>query len=130
MDDYSDDGGGCCPGCCRAADLGVHDYCIPCDTSPTCARAAQKPVSQTDLEPRARIAVGFMTAETKARIVTKKHKDGEEKKKRRHVDGKSKTEKSHDDQKNAESFDDEKQQSSRRKHHEGHGKETQGECQS
>lgn len=27
----------CCPGCCRAADLGTHDYCLDCDPNPCCA---------------------------------------------------------------------------------------------
>jgi len=26
----------CCPGCCRAADLGTHDYCLDCDPNPCC----------------------------------------------------------------------------------------------
>ncbi|KFH43408.1 hypothetical protein ACRE_058530 [Hapsidospora chrysogenum ATCC 11550] len=26
----------CCLGCCRAADLGTHDYCLDCDPNPCC----------------------------------------------------------------------------------------------
>lgn len=34
------DSGGCCPSCCRAPDLGVHDYCIPCASNPSCPRSS------------------------------------------------------------------------------------------
>ncbi|KAK1242144.1 hypothetical protein MKX07_000130 [Trichoderma sp. CBMAI-0711] len=26
----------CCIGCCKAADFGTHDYCLPCETNPSC----------------------------------------------------------------------------------------------
>lgn len=29
----------CCPSCCRAADLGSHDYCLECDTNPCCTNS-------------------------------------------------------------------------------------------
>lgn len=28
--------GDCCPSCCRASDFGTHDYCLPCETNPSC----------------------------------------------------------------------------------------------
>jgi hypothetical protein len=33
--------GSCCPSCCNAADLGTHDYCLPCGTNPTCSSAVK-----------------------------------------------------------------------------------------
>ncbi|KJZ80245.1 hypothetical protein HIM_00095 [Hirsutella minnesotensis 3608] len=41
--------GGCCPSCCRAADYGSHDFCLPCDTSPWCS----KPYEYRDFEAEA-----------------------------------------------------------------------------
>lgn len=26
----------CCIRCCKAADFGTHDYCLPCETNPSC----------------------------------------------------------------------------------------------
>ncbi|PNY26111.1 Uncharacterized protein TCAP_03944 [Tolypocladium capitatum] len=124
MDDYDDfGGGGCCPSCCRAPDLGVHDYCLPCATNPTCTRAFQRPVRQTDLEPLSRLPVRFITAEAEARNAAQKQRDDdEEKKKKRHDDDKKNKKKSHDDEKNEKCYDDEKQKSQNPKHHEGRGK--------
>lgn len=28
----------CCTYCCNCADLGTHDYCLPCETNPDCPR--------------------------------------------------------------------------------------------
>lgn len=41
------DSGGCCPSCCRAPDLGVHDYCIPCASNPSCPRSSSSYSSYT-----------------------------------------------------------------------------------
>lgn len=41
-DDELDYGGGCCPSCCHAPDLGVHDYCLPCETNPSCPRSVRR----------------------------------------------------------------------------------------
>ncbi|KAK5997212.1 hypothetical protein PT974_02565 [Cladobotryum mycophilum] len=27
----------CCTRCCKAADFGNHDYCLPCETNPACS---------------------------------------------------------------------------------------------
>lgn len=32
----------CCSGCCKAADFGTHDYCLPCETNPSCTTSLDK----------------------------------------------------------------------------------------
>ncbi|PHH83834.1 hypothetical protein CDD82_25 [Ophiocordyceps australis] len=32
----------CCPSCCQAPDLGVHDYCLPCQSNPDCPNSYRR----------------------------------------------------------------------------------------
>jgi hypothetical protein len=36
----------CCTSCCRACDLGTHDYCLPCSTNPACPTSNKRRAEQ------------------------------------------------------------------------------------
>ena len=123
MSDDNEYAGGCCSGCCRAPDLGVHDYCLPCATNPTCTRpsprytatgVSQRAVSHSDRGFPTRMPFRPITAETEARVVTKKQQDDVH-----HLD---KSKKNRDEPRHGKSVEDTKQLSRHHKHREGRGK--------
>ncbi|RCI14428.1 hypothetical protein L249_6160 [Ophiocordyceps polyrhachis-furcata BCC 54312] len=57
-------GGGCCPSCCQAPDLGDHDYCPPCTcTKPTTSSQRNRRFSLSTAEAAAFIPDRHLTDE-------------------------------------------------------------------